>query len=246
MNFKFSVDKKLLFFMCLTKGNKTEGWVDLQNELWDRYRLGYQLLQGKMLGFYIPSDEDTFAKATADVEALFKEGLTSPVFSTILKDTQEYKLWIENEWKHNKAKVLTELGDILKMSLPNWEYQLFVISRKSNAGRYLGDNKILFGHSEDWKNYSIVYLAHEALHSVFGKSDLEHALIELATDNELRIRLNGGGDYFRVGNLEVGHKYLRTLEKEILPDWRKHLNGNASVNELIQTLKSKHKESANN
>ncbi|MFZ5424916.1 MAG: hypothetical protein ACOZAO_03890 [Patescibacteria group bacterium] len=238
MNFKFLIDEKLLFFVCLTKGNKTESWVDLQNELWDKYRLGYKLLQGKMLGFFVSSKEDSLSKATAEVDALFKEGLTSHVFSTILKNTQEYKQWLENEWKHNKTKVLTELEDILKIPLPNQEHEVFVISRKSNAGRNIGGNKILFGHSEDWKNYSIAYLVHEALYSVFGKSDLEHALIELATDNELRIRLNDGEKYFKVGELEVGHKYLRELEKEILPEWRKHLEGKNSVNELIKKLKS--------
>ena len=51
-----------------------------------------------------------------------------------------------------------------------------------------------------------------------------HAIIELSCDNELRIRLNGGGKYFEENNVPVGHKYLVALSKKILPDWKKYLD----------------------
>jgi len=40
-------------------------------------------------------------------------------------------------------------------------------------------------------------------------SDITHAVIELATDNELRIRLNRRGKYFDW----PGHEHLKKIEK---------------------------------
>ena len=52
-----------------------------------------------------------------------------------------------------------------------------------------------------------------------------HAIIELSTDNELRIRLNKKGVYFKKGKFDVGHSFLRSLEKKILPQWKEFLKG---------------------
>jgi len=74
--------------------------------------------------------------------------------------------------------------------------------------------------------------------------DVIHALIELMTDNELRIRLNRKGVYFRERKSDVGHQFLRTLEKRILPHWKLYLkskNKNIFVfeKEIIKKLKIK-------
>jgi hypothetical protein len=50
-----------------------------------------------------------------------------------------------------------------------------------------------------------------------------HALIELLADNEIRIRLNCSGVYFREGKHSVGHPYLAKLEKKILPRWKEFI-----------------------
>jgi len=74
------------------------------------------------------------------------------------------------------------------------------------------------GHHEDWPNYATVYLWHEILHSYIGYSEKEHAVIELITDEELRIRLNGS-KYPPF----AGHKYLAKIKQKILPRWKKYL-----------------------
>ena len=73
-----------------------------------------------------------------------------------------------------------------------------------------------------WKNYSTIYLWHEILHSYFGDSDIEHAIIELIVDEELRSRLNNA----KYPPFE-GHKNLSELKKKILPHWRKYLKSEA-------------------
>lgn len=72
-------------------------------------------------------------------------------------------------------------------------------------GRYLGSNEISWGGVNEWENYEIVYIWHEILHDdkLLGtESDVNHAIIELISDNELRRRLNGD-EY----NFDQGHHF---------------------------------------
>ncbi|MEK7104697.1 MAG: hypothetical protein AAB868_01510 [Patescibacteria group bacterium] len=73
----------------------------------------------------------------------------------------------------------------------------------------------------------MVYLMHETLHLILdkklGKNNLAHAIIELITDQELRIRLNKNGVYFKESKECVGHPFLLKLSKAILPYWKKYL-----------------------
>jgi hypothetical protein len=75
------------------------------------------------------------------------------------------------------------------------------------------------------------------MHIVFWntKSSTSHATIELATDNELRIRLNKKGRYFREGKFDIGHNKLREVEKKLLPRWKKYLeNPKMNIKQFIQ------------
>jgi len=55
-------------------------------------------------------------------------------------------------------------------------------------------------------------------------------------DNELRIQLNNKGKYFQC----PGHKHLKKLEKNILPEWKKYLkNPDKNIFKFIKDLKEK-------
>ena len=90
-------------------------------------------------------------------------------------------------------------------------------------------NTIGWGHSEDWKNYSTVYLCHEIMHLLTKNTKTMHALIQLMTDNELRIRLNKKGRYFTYKKITQATKMppyfkeLWQLEKKIYPYWKEYL-----------------------
>jgi len=229
MDLKFVISKQGLFITALLKKANIAGWVDLQNKLWDKYRLGYQLLQGNSYNVFInETSEDVLEKATEEVKLIMEEGMKSVEFAKLLQNAQEYKKWLESEWLLNKKKVEKELKEILRTDLPKDTFTVYVMGNLVNIGRHLEDHKIAWGHKEDWPNYSLVYLAHEYLHSMFSRSDLDHAAIELIADNELRIRLNQEGEYFTCGGKDVGHEYLRELEKSMLPAWRAYL-GNKSL-----------------
>jgi hypothetical protein len=52
-----------------------------------------------------------------------------------------------------------------------------------------------------------------------------HAIIELLTDEELRIRFNKKGVYFKEKQKFIGHKDLISLKKKILPYWKNYIKG---------------------
>jgi len=80
--------------------------------------------------------------------------------------------------------------------MPNRKIDVLVTHPKlKNGVNFARFGVIGWGHSEDWKNYTSVYIWHEILHSYFDKSDLNHTLIELIADNELRYRHPGGKDF---------------------------------------------------
>lgn len=241
MNFKFVISKQLLFVTALLQGTEMEGWVDLQNTLWDKYRSGYKLLQGKSDHIFANEEDiNSLAKTAEEISVLIDEGLKSPLFKTLLENAISYKEWLEKEWEDNTDAVLTALHDILKVDLPSETFTVFVMGDLVYVGRYLGDHKISWGHKDEWENYSLVYLAHEALHELFSYGNLEHAIIELATDNELRIRLNRGGEYFICNGKNVGHSYLRKLEQDLIPDWKVYLeNKKDNIFDFVRLVKSK-------
>lgn len=239
MDFQFEINKNLLFFSALVdRSSELPEWDDLRTRLWDKYRLGYLAFQGKYTKLFLnETARDTLETASDELLALVEEGLQSDEFSKLLSETEEYKTWLGNEWEQKKARVNQELLDILRAPLPKDQFKVVVFHPKLAEGRYLGKGTLAWGHSEDWSNYSVVYLCHEALHEFFGESDLEHSIIELVTDNELRIRLNGGGEYLYIDGELVGHENLLNLEKKILSKWLDYLKiPGKNVFELVEEL----------
>jgi hypothetical protein len=227
MNLKFVISKQGLFITALLDNADITGWVNLQNTLWDKYRLGYQLLKGNSIEvFMTETSHDVLDNATEEIKLLTEEGMKTAEFGKLLQNAQEYKKWLENEWSGNKEKVEKELKEITRIDLPKDIFTVFVMGNLVHEGKYLGDRKIIWGHKEDWPNYSLVYLAHEYLHSMFSYSDLEHAVIELITDNELRIRLNKSGEYFTCEGKNVGHASLLEIERKVFTDWQRYLSDN--------------------
>ena len=242
MELNFTISEELLIVTGLLQKPKIVGWVDLQNTLWDKYKLGYELLQGNSCNFLITENSKyILEKSVEEVKLLIEEGLKTAEFGKLLQNAQEYKRWLENEWLVNKERVVKELKEITRTDLPKGIFTVYVVGNLVHMGRHLGNNRIAWGHKEDWPNYSLVYLSHEYLHEMFTYSKLEHAIIELATDNELRIRLNKSGEYFECNGKSVGHTYLRNIEKKFLPDWLNYLtHQEQNIFEFADFLKKKY------
>lgn len=247
MEFVFTVPKEYLFLTGLMQNPKIKGWAKLQNVLWDKYRLGYKALQGDLYNQLMPDDiAGSIANAVKQIPDISREGMVSKEFPELLENSEEYKTWLEQEWQNNKLKIEAELSSILRIEPPSQVFTVFVVGNLVHQGTYLGNSKIIWGHKEEWKNYSLVYLVHEYLHELLPDTFINHAVIQLISDNELRIRLNKGGRYFTCEGESVGHEYLRPIEEKILPEWKSYLkHENQTIHSFSEMLQNKYPEFIN-
>jgi hypothetical protein len=141
-------------------------------------------------------------------------------FAPVLKETMDSLEQVRSEWERNLVKTDALISDWTGLPLSG-EFRIFLTHPALKQGHYLGDLKaICWANRNTWPNYNIVYLWHELLHSFIPGRDLEHAIIQLITDNELRIRLNGGS----YPPFE-GHPDLSKLMEAVLPHWKSYLAG---------------------
>jgi hypothetical protein len=142
----------------------------------------------------------------------------SRVFGVIREQTEAYFAFVQAQWEHNSPLTSQAIYEMTGFNL-----QKTMVVRLTHpslrSGRYLGNETVARGHHEDWPNYATVYLWHEILHSYFALDDLSHALIQLITDNELRVQLNHEMTYPPF----VGHAALFPFMDNMLPSWRTYL-----------------------
>lgn len=224
-------------------------WFNLEKELEKKFRdePGYYLINPNpqfnyfwaLKEFGLQFEEKGFQKTFLDVskkiEKIYQEILRNKKFKKILAETEKYRDWVEKEWRENEKFILNYFKNTLGLKIPNYKIVVYIFhSDLYNGHSDYRTKTILWGHSEEWKNYSVVYLTHEILHILIGKKygnyDLMHAIIELSTNNELRIRLNKKGVYFKEGKSVIIHSYLRDLEKKILPFWKEYLKNRKERN----------------
>ena len=176
-----------------------------------------------------------------EIEKLLQTGVRMPEFLQMRKETEAHLKEVKAEWKENAQHALIALQKITRIPIPSKTIEVIMVHPKLYGGFYLGGNppKIIWGHDVEWPLYHTVYLCHEFLHALLmpdlSKWDYKeidvnilHALIELATDNELRIRLYEKGRYFYVGKKYIGHDHLKLLVKNILSTWKRYLHSNES------------------
>jgi hypothetical protein len=239
MDFKFEINKGLLIYSALL-GNKCKNFHSptLKNNYYEDY-LNAHLLFWNPRKVFIDTDYRTsLSKTNTDLLSMFSEFEKDAEFARLLSKTEDYKSWLESEWQSKKQTIHKYLQDILKIEIPDTVAIVFVVEPQIGGGAYLGDNTIYWGHAEDWQNYSLVYLVHEYLHTFIPVGDVEHSVIELATDNELRIRLNGKGGYFDANGEKVGHNNLQAFERSLLPRWKQYLdNKEKNIFEFIEDIK---------
>jgi hypothetical protein len=177
-------------------------------------------------GIFIVDTPDDIPRCPAEVKRFFVSVLRTKEFKMIVKETQESLFKVKKEWEKNQRRALVEFCDIVRLPLdPSCATVLITHPALPNGRNYPSQNAIGWTYRKDWKNYNTVYLMHEFLHlqtdGRFKRGDVMHAIVELATDNELKIRLGGTGNYF-----ENGHSGLKKLEKKIYPFWKEYLQEN--------------------
>lgn len=247
MKLKFLVEEKYVFLSAFNQIQQNEpfqGWSSFTLDKWDKYPQECYFLAG--FAEWPLLSRISLKTLAIKSEKLLKDWLKSPEVKKLIEETIKYRDWLEEEWEKKGTKSLLELENIIRMPLPEQEISVYITHPNLRNGMALNSKIIVWGHSEDWLNYSIVYLCHEIMHILFwnekSNRDIVHAVIELAVDNELRIRLNKKGQYFQEDRLRVGHQKLRKIERELLPFWKKYLNNpNINLKDFIQERSKRRK-----
>lgn len=198
-----------------------KGWAKFTNDIWEKSPDVFYFLAGA-------AEHVLYVKNVAGYRALFRKHLQALAkiqktkqYKRLVRETEQYRVLVEAQWKKNKTVALKLLQDLSGLSLPKHAVTINFSHPALRNGMAIDDNNIAWGHKEEYPNYSTVYICHELLHIMtkHDNSDALHAAIELLADNEIRIRLNKKGRYFEHEN----HWHLKALEKKLYPAWKRYL-----------------------
>lgn len=156
----------------------------------------------------------------------------SKEFETIKFQTVQYKELTQDRWEKSYNN---SYEFMLKMSWIELEGEFTVMITHPDLKNWVNiwkDNIIQWWHSEDWENYSVVYLWHEIMHNYLSNDDWEHSVIELLCDNSLRVYLNG----WNYIDLEW-HASLRSRVSKLLPLWLEYLENPTNIFQYMKMIK---------
>lgn len=243
----FRIDPDYLVYSSLTAPSKKildlptrEQVTSFQNRAWNLDKLAFNYLKENDLHLKIlhkhPIENGS---AISERSALLVQQMKAdPSFRPLLYETEKALAKVKKEWHQNYSKT----NEIMKENTGiTFDRNIDVVithpAIAQGTSRY---GNILFTdlsiRPESFPNQNTVYLWHETLHhhlppKYAGKKEIDvaHAAIELATDNELRVRLNKGS-YPPL----VGHEFLANGRELLLPSWRTHLsNGKKDIVSFI-------------
>jgi len=215
--------------------------VNFQNYAWKIDKTLYELLILRLRRLNPFNFENNIFSKIPNYLKTLKQ---SKYFQKIYQQTENYLKFCQNQWNKNLAKTTQLMSEItgIDFEKENKTFEVYLTNPSLMNGMSLlhlvektNRKIILFGHNEDWPNYFTVYMWHEILHFYWLKpkdENLAHAIIELATDNELRIRLNGG-KYPPF----IGHRVLKEVVKmrrKIYPYWKKYLNKKLKAKNIFE------------
>ena len=167
--------------------------------------------------------EHNEAETVKNARKLLEEIVDDPLFKPVLAQSLEGLSLSREEWEQNYQKTAAIMSELTGISLDRDITVYMTHPLMANGSNYKG--KIFWTYRLDFPNYNTIYLWHEIMHLFIrpenekdNKGSAEHAVVQYLTDNELRVRLNGGS-YPPF----IGHDFLRSLETALLPAWREYL-----------------------
>lgn len=144
-------------------------------------------------------------------------------FKRVYENALKYKYKLEEQWGDYKDEVNKYFLECLRLDTKK-DILANIINPYYRMGTNDMNNEVFFGHVNGIDNpvYNIVYLMHESMHCIFpykkewnnSQREICHSVIELATDNELRCRLEGKTDTYN-----NGHKDGLPQINKLLPLW---------------------------
>lgn len=215
-NFKIN-DNYLIVHALGSYANREDAncLVELQDLAWKKSKRLYNFITGK--GDPTTYDEETLENIDEKLKEYFLYIKNSEEYKTVHNETSQYLEECKTEWDSNFEKTKQIIEELTGLKLEE-DFTVYITHPAQSNGTYCGNNIIAWGHKKEWSNYDTIYLWHEILHAYFDNTELAHALIQFITDNELRVRLNGG-NYPPF----VGHDYLAPIMQKMAPEWEQYL-----------------------
>lgn len=203
LEIEFKLDKNILARAMISKSAMPKHFADY---LFDKYRPSYILLQKNLIEKQID-------------ENILLEVRQQKFFDEYIIEAKSNLVRIRKNWQKNKDEINMFINKIIKKSFI-LRTTAFILSPKLNRGINIGNNQFVWGHEKGLtdKNYDLVYLVHESLHSYFKHNEITHAIIENIADTELAKLLNNSENGY------VGHDNIKNLHIKILPFWNIYLN----------------------
>ncbi len=142
----------------------------------------------------------------------------------LLESARSHMRKTREEWLATYDDALPFMRNLTRISFDD-TYVVYVVSPEFGSGSYLGQRIIecpamveddRFRRGE-LNLYTAVYLWHEVLHDndYLGFEDVAHAVIELVTDNALRIHLAGGAYEPLLGHNEESIPAIKQIRQAI-------------------------------
>jgi len=205
--------------------------LDFQNYAWAlnkaKYREQKKYDNSELDNLHTKKFRDNF-------DTYFEELKNSIQYKKLYKETVEYKNDCAKEWNKNLNKSFELMKKITKLhfQFPK-SVKIYITHPAVSNGSALDRKnfKIAWGDWGHFPNYSTVYLWHEILHSFMDIDDVSHAVIQMATDNELRARLNN-----TTFPPFVGHESLKPLMDKIYSKWKTYLNSEMNLIDFAKTI----------
>jgi hypothetical protein len=193
--------------------------MDFLKYAWETSPNCCQLIDGSFSVASSFDNEETFSRfCVTELVPFFATLEQSKEFAVLREQTEISMAHAKEQWEKNYPLTSHIMQDITGFDVGK-ALTAYITHPGLPNGKYLGNNILMWRHQEAWENYTTVYLWHEILHSYFDPGKVNHALIELVTDNELRIRLNQG-----TYPPFVGHNYLTPIKEKIFPYWQTYLH----------------------
>ena len=224
MIFDFQINPNYTFLHALNMAQSSEpfaGWGEFTNQIWEDNTAIFYFLAGSPEYTLYLSPQKNLDLLTKQADNALEVIRQSQAYGRLIEETADYLKFVEQQWQQNEKKVLSIIQELTGLELPKSKIIVYLTHPKLKNGLAVDEKTIVWGHSEDFKNYTTVYLSHELMHILtdLDNSQITHAIIELLTDNELRIQLNQKGTYFEY----PGHSNLQPLTKKFLPRWKSYL-----------------------
>ena len=244
MDIEFEINEYVILCCFLKKGN-----TETLNRIWDefpQFRKEYRTLRKTRISTNTDHSGEEFVRIMYEY----------PEFKKIISETKIYADILEREWLDIREIIMKLLKNILRIDIQN-KFKLYVVHPQLSSGWSLHrfeKNAFIYGHHDLWNNYNVVYLVHEALHSILPFGFIPHAIQQLACDNELRVQLNkihcelAPNDKFEYDeNTLVGSKIDIPMMKKILPYWNNEYlkDPNKNIHQFISEMQEIFKNEPN-